>query len=191
MQKNNIFVYPTDTIYGLGCKATDKKAVRELFKIKKRDKNKPMIVLLGSYCMAKEYFFISKKQEKFLRIVWPRTSRDARKEKLDYKIKSTTVILKSRRNLPSELLGSDGSGAVRLPYYPALIREIKKIGVPIVSTSLNISGKAALKNLKNIKKYFGFDIPVLFEDLDFKQRKASQIVDIRDMDDIRVLRQRD
>ena len=183
-----IFIYPTDTIYGLGCKAIDRQAVLELFKIKKRDINKPMIVLVSSYCMAKEYFFISKKQEKYLRTVWPRMSFDARKEKLDYKIKPSTVILKSRGNLPKELLGSDGSGAVRFPHYPLLIKEIKKIGVPIVSTSLNISGKAPISDLKNIKKYFGRDISVLFEDSDFKPKKASRLIDIRDIDDVKVLR---
>jgi len=54
----NIFIYPTDTVYGLGCKATDKKSIQELFKLKKRDKKKPMIVLVSSYCMFRKYFFI-------------------------------------------------------------------------------------------------------------------------------------
>lgn len=185
---NKIFIYSSDTIYGLGCKATEKKAIQKLFRLKKRKSNKPMIVLVSSYCMAKEYFFISKKQEEYLRTVWPRTSFDVRKEKLDYKIKPSTVILKSRGNLPKELLGSDGSGAVRLPHYPLLIKEIKKIGVPIVSTSLNISGKAPISDLKNIKKYFGRDISVLFKDSDFKPKKASRLIDIRDIDDVKVLR---
>jgi len=183
-----IFIYSTDTIYGLGCRATEKKAIQKIFKIKKRDKKKSMIVLASSYCMVKEYFFVSKRQEKYLRTVWPRTSVDARKDNLDYKIKPTTVILKARDNFPKELLASDGSGAVRLPYYPLLIKEIKKIGEPIVSTSLNISGQKTLEDLNDVKKYFGIDIPVLFEDLNFKPGEASQLIDIRDVDDIRVLR---
>ena len=183
-----IFVYPTDTVYGLGCGSKDRQAIQEIFKIKKRDKKKPMIVLVSSYCMLKKYFFVSKKQENYLRSVWPKTSRDARKENLDYKIKPTTVILKSRGNLAKELLASDGSGAVRLPHYSRLVREIKKIDKPIVSTSLNISGRAPLKDLKNIKKYFGFDIPLLFEDIDFKPKKASRLIDIRDINNIKILR---
>lgn len=183
-----IFIYPTDTIYGLGCNATDRKSVQELFKIKKRDINKPMIVLVSSYCMLKKYFFVSKKQEKFLRTIWTKTSRDAQKEDLDYKIKSTTVILKSRGNLAKELLGDDGSGAVRFPYYPMLIHEMKRVDAPIVSTSLNISGQKTLENLNDIEKYFGQNIPVLFEDLDFKSGKSSQIIDLRDVNKIKILR---
>ena len=69
-RRGKVIVYPTDTIYGLGCLATNKKAINKIYKIKKREKKKPLLILVDSLAMAKRYCYVSKEQEKYLRRVW-------------------------------------------------------------------------------------------------------------------------
>ena len=69
--RGKIIVYPTDTIYGLGCLATDKKAIKRILKIKKSKKDKPMIILVSSLAMLKNYCNISEKQTEYLKKIWP------------------------------------------------------------------------------------------------------------------------
>jgi len=172
-----VVAYPTDTIYGLGCVATDKDAVKKVYKAKKREKDKPLIILVKSYCMLKKYCFVSKRQDEYLRKVWAPGE------------KPTTVILKHRGLLPEELTGSLDSVAVRLPQNEFLVKIIKKINFPIASTSLNISGGKEISDLKDMNKNFGKNSIDLVVDVgqSFAQ-KPSRIVDIRDINEIKIIR---
>jgi len=182
-----VVAYPTDTTYGLGCVASSDKAIRKIIAIKKRKEKKGLIVLVKSYCMAKDYFKISKKQEEFLRTVWPKISADARKTDLKYKIKPSTVIMNSKSSFFKKLTFDD-SGAVRLPHYKELVTIIKQVKIPIVSTSLNISGQRTLTNISAIKKKFSTQIDLLLIDDDFKPGQSSRVFDIRDINNVKQLR---
>ncbi len=180
--KGEVIVYPTDTIYGLGCLAEDKKAIERIYKIKQRDKSKPLLILASSFNMVKKYCFLSKEQENFLKNKWPGP---------------VSVILKSRNLLPRELTGGKNSIAVRLPARIIqegkpknnfLIKIISKVGKPIVSTSVNISGRESLINVDNIEKYFGVEKPDLIIDAGELKAKPSRLIDLRDLDDVKVLR---
>ena len=173
LQQGKVIVYPTDTIYGLGCLATDKKAIREIYKIKKRNKKKSMLILASSFNMVKKYCFLSSAQERFLKKIWPGP---------------VSVILKSRNLLPRELTGGKDSMAVRLPKNNFLIKIIRRVGRPIVSTSINISGRKSLIDVDNTEKYFGAEKPDLVVDAGELKGKPSRLIDVRDMDDIKVLR---
>lgn len=179
-QSGKIIAYPTDTVYGLGCSALNKKAINKIYQIKKRAKEKPFLILVKSYCMLKKYFFVSKKQDKFLRQFWIKNQPGS---------KPLTVILQSRGILP-ELIAKDGSAAVRMPVNSLFLMElIKKIDAPIVSTSLNLNGKKVLNNLKKIEDYFGKNqIDLVVDAGKLKSQKASQILDIRDIYNIKILR---
>lgn len=176
LKEGRTIVYPTDTIYGLGCLATDKQAIKKIFRIKQRMENKPLLVLIGSLAMAKKYCVISKHQEIFLKYVWT------------FENRPTSVILKSKNVLPKELTGSSDALAVRLPKNDFLVKLIKKVGAPLVSTSLNISGLERLTKVDGLEKYFKKDKPNLVIDAGEIKGKSSRLVDLRDVDDIKIVR---
>lgn len=170
LQIGQVLVLPTDTIYGLSCLANQSKPIKQIYCLKKRDAKKPLIVLVSDLKMAKKYVAVSKVQAKFLRKVWAKDH------------SPVTVILKDLNKLPSELTrGSDGL-AVRLPKSKFLIKIIKKVDCPLVSTSLNLSGEKNISDFSKLKKYFPRknNRPDLVIDAGrAKQRKPSRLIDLR------------
>lgn len=156
-KRGKIVVYPTDTIYGIGCIATDKRAIDRIYKIKKRDKEKSLLVLVSSLAMAKRYCYVSRKQEEYLRRVWRITSSSVIKNPPSPPLlkggRPVSVILKSKEVLSKELAGGGDSLAVRLPNNELLVKMIRQVNAPIVSTSLNISGRKNLTNVSKIERY--------------------------------------
>jgi len=171
-------VYPTDTIYGLGCRADSVLAVKKILEIKKRDTRKSLIVLVSSLSMLKKYCYVNRAQTKYLKKAWDQT-------------RPTTVILKNRGLLPKEVSGGRDTLAVRLPNLlknEFLVKMIRGMKVPVVSTSLNLSGKKNLESVSNLNNYFKTAKPDLVIDAGSLRAKPSRLVDIRDVKNIRVLR---
>lgn len=138
LKGGQVVVMPTDTIYGFSCRADDGRAIKRIFRLKSRSVNKPFIVLVSSLAMAKKYAFISGYKEDLARKYWQNNKRP------------TTIIFKHRGLLPKELTGGRDGLALRLPKSDFLIKIIKKINRPLVSTSLNLSGEADIFNLADI-----------------------------------------
>ncbi len=201
-KRGKVVIYPTDTIYGLGCMATNKSAINKIYKIKKRSKGKPLLILVSSLAMVKRYCYVSKRQEEYLRNILrpgnlmknPPTpiSAEALKNPPSPPIlaggRPVSVILKSRGVLPKELAGGKDSVAVRLPNSELLVRIIREVNVPIVSTSLNISGRKNLTNISKIGQYFKQNKPDLAVDIGELSSKSSKLVDLTDINNIKILR---
>lgn len=126
-----VLMLPSDTIYGLSCRADKLSSVRKIFAIKKRNKNNPMIVLVSSISMAKKYCFINSRQREVLKKIWS--------EK-----RPTSVLLRHRGLLPKEVTASSPYLAVRLPKSDFLRKIIRALTVPIISTSANLSKEEVL-----------------------------------------------
>jgi Sua5/YciO/YrdC/YwlC family protein len=173
LKMGKVIVYPTDTIYGLGCSALDKKAVGMIYRIKKRGKKKPLLVLISDFKMLREYFQVDKKQLAYLRKIWPG---------------KISVILEKKSALSDDISAGLSSAAVRLPKSRFLTKMITELGAPLVSTSLNISGEAHLENLDNLGKYFIKTKPDLIIDAGIKMGRPSKLIDLRDTDHILILR---
>lgn len=142
LKKGQVVVLPTDTIYGLSCLADDRLAIRRIYKLKGRDEKRPLIILVADLAMLKKYAFVSQSQIADLRRIWRPQARP------------TTVILRSRDFLPPELNNNIGSLAVRLPKSDFLIKILKVIKKPLVSTSLNLSGETNITDLKFLEHHF-------------------------------------
>lgn len=176
LNQGKVIVYPTDTIYGLGCDAVNPKAIKKIYQIKQREKNKPLLILIKSWCMVKKYAFLNAKQDKYMRSLWPGP---------------VSAILKKRNLLPSELAGDQGSVAVRMPKNNFLIDLLKKLDRPITSTSVNLSGEKSLLNPEEIIKYFKNKKQkpdLIITAGKQKIKKPSKLIDIRDINDIKILR---
>lgn len=170
LKAGQILVLPTDTIYGLSCLASEPRAIKKIYHIKKRDRRKPVLVLVSDLAMAKKYASISKKQAALLKYFWSKKS------------EPTTVILKNKKKLPKVLTGDSDGLAVRLPKSKFLIKIIEKAGCPLVSTSLNFSGQPDIKNLKKLSEYFPkkSDRPDLVIDTGPPLRRhPSRLIDLR------------
>jgi len=139
IKEGKIIVCPTDTVYGLICDATNKKAVRKLFKIKRRPVGKPIPIFFKDIQMATKLASINKEQEKFLKKVWSG---------------KVTVVLTRKNRLPKNLFAKQKTIGLRIPNYKFINQLLLIINRPLTGTSANISGKPASGNIKEILQQF-------------------------------------
>lgn len=124
LKNGGTLLYPTDTIWGLGCDARNIDAVKKIFEIKKRDSQKSMIILVESEKRLQDLVEVPE-------MAW---------EIIDLSEKPITIVYESPKSLPKELLAEDGSIGIRLVKNDFCKRLITKLNSPLVSTSANLSG---------------------------------------------------
>lgn len=138
IQEGKVIACPTDTVYGLVCDATNKKAVEKLFKTKKRPKTKPVPIFVNDLKQAKTLAKINKRQESFLKSVWPG---------------KVTAVLKRKKRI--RLYGVDEETiALRIPKHRLINKLFKKIDIPLIGTSANISNGPAETKIKKVLEQF-------------------------------------
>ena len=128
LEKGEIILYPTDTVWGLGCDATSASAVSEIFRIKKRKESKSLIVLVADKNQLLNY--VSAVSEEILQL-------------MGNSERPLTVIFEQARELAAGIAAPDGSVGIRLVKDEFCRSMIQKLGRPVVSTSANISGDPA------------------------------------------------
>ena len=128
LQNGGIILYPTDTIWGIGCDATNVEAVKRVYDLKQRIDNKAMLVLLDNENRLMQY--VSEIPE----IAW---------ELIEVSNKPITIIYPGAKNLASNLIGEDGSIGIRIAGDEFCKKLIGRFRKPIVSSSANISGRPA------------------------------------------------
>lgn len=175
--QGSVFVVLTDTIYGLSCVYDNKKAINKIDKIKQIATHRPFIVLVSDMSMLSKFFYLSNDQKKIIEIMNDRP---------------TSFILQAKKQLYTKLgLSKEVGVAVRLPKSKNLVKIIKSVNKPLVSTSCNITGQKALNKLSDIKifsqKAKDIDFIISFPSLRPK-KKASRLLDIRDLNNIKVIR---
>ncbi len=126
IKEGGIVLYPTDTIWGIGCDATNPTAVEQIYNLKKRPKEKSFILLVDSVDMLKNY----------VEQIHPRIE-----TLLDYHQRPLTIIYDQPKNLPQEVIHNSGTIGIRLTHDPFCKQIIQQLGRPIVSTSANLSGQ--------------------------------------------------
>jgi L-threonylcarbamoyladenylate synthase len=125
LKAGGVILYPTDTIWGIGCDATNDAAVEKIFQIKKRAENKSMIVLLDT-------------ENKLLRYV--KEIPEQAWNLIEFSTRPLTIIYNNGLNLSKKIIAEDGSVAIRITKDSFCRKLIHKYGKPLVSTSANISG---------------------------------------------------
>ncbi|MBR2862551.1 MAG: threonylcarbamoyl-AMP synthase [Bacteroidaceae bacterium] len=135
MNRGGIILYPTDTIWGLGCDATNEDAVRRIFEIKQRADSKALITLVDSEV----------KVESYVRDV-PEVAWDL----IELSEKPLTIIFDGARNLAKNLLAEDGSIGIRVTREPFSRELCMRMKRAIVSTSANVSGQPSPRNFSEI-----------------------------------------
>lgn len=135
LQNGGIILYPTDTVWGIGCDATNEIAVAKIFALKKRAETQSMICLMSGDKMLHHVF------SEIPEVAW---------QIMDLSEKPTTIILDKPKNVAKNLIGSDNSLGVRVVKDPFCFKLLEKIKKPLVSTSANISGNPTPKSFKEI-----------------------------------------
>lgn len=137
LKNGGIILYPTDTIWGLGCDATQPLAIKRIIKLKGRNNTKNLLLLVSDIDMLREYveripplaIDLMKKHQPPLTIIYPQS-----------------------KNLPIELLSQDETIGIRIPHHEYSQKLIKEFGKPIVSTSANLSNKPSPTCFNEISK---------------------------------------
>lgn len=135
MRKGGVILYPTDTVWGIGCDATNAEAVAKVYKIKKRDDSKALICLVDSDARLQRYV------RNVPEVAW---------QLLDCADKPTTVILDGAVNLAPNLIADNGSIALRITSEPFSKELCYRFQKAVVSTSANISGEPTAQNYRDI-----------------------------------------
>ena len=156
-----IFVYPTDTVYGLGCNAMDVEAVEKIFEIKGRDQKKPLSVAFADLPMLIDYVDVADTSQ------------------LQEKLPGAYTFIVKNKKIPKVVSGGLDTIGVRIPGHIRLLELINHAGVPIVTTSVNFSGQAPACSIS--------DIPTeLLEKVDFilegecGSGKPSTVINLED-----------
>lgn len=175
LYRGHTILYPTDTIWGIGCDATNAKAVEKIYKIKVRDHTKSLIVLVDSIETLKQY-------TEYV----PELAIDMMQNFTD----PLTIIYPTARNLAKNVVAEDGSIAIRIPQDSFCLQLLKEFGKPITSTSANISGDPNPTTFNKISpRIFDMvDYVVKHEHYSLKKAKPSSIVKIYPDGDIQIIR---
>ncbi len=135
LKQGNIILYPTDTVWGIGCDATNASAVQKIYKLKQRDNNKALVCLVNNYSMLERHV------DNVPKIAYTI---------LDIADKPTTVIYDAPAGVAENLVADDNTLAIRIVDHDFCKKLIRYLGRPIVSTSANMSGKPTPKSFKEI-----------------------------------------
>jgi L-threonylcarbamoyladenylate synthase len=155
LRKGGVILYPTDTVWGIGCDATNAEAVKRVYDIKQRDDSKALICLVDSDARMQRYF------RNIPDVAWQLI--DSLKSVSDDSVvgtKPTTIILDGAINLAPNLIAEDGSLGIRITQEPFSKELCYRFQKALVSTSANISGEPAAQNYCDID-------PRLIEKVDY------------------------
>lgn len=176
MRAGGVILYPTDTVWGIGCDATNAEAVAKVYQIKQRDDSKAMICLVDSDARLQRYV------RNVPNVAW---------DIMELALKPTTVILDGAVNLAPNLVADDGSIAMRITQEPFSHELCYRFQRPVVSTSANISGQPAAQNYCDIA-------PELLEAVDYvcwsrrqehKPHTPSSIIKLTEDGQVTIIRQ--
>lgn len=175
MKKGGVILYPTDTVWGIGCDATNEDAVAKVYAIKHRDDTKALICLVDSDARIQRYV------RNVPEVAW---------DLLELAEKPTTVILDNAVNLAPNLIAEDGSIAMRITREPFSKELCYRFQKPIVSTSANISGEPAAQNYCDISEELinAVDYVCWSRRQEHKPHTPSSIIKLSENGEVKIIR---
>lgn len=176
MWEGGVILYPTDTIWGIGCDATNEDAVRRVYEIKQRQDSKAMLVLVDS--SVKVDFYVQDVPE----VAW---------DLIDLADKPLTIIYSGARNLAANLLAEDGSVGIRVTNEDFSKRLCQQFRKAVVSTSANISGQPSPRNFSEISEEVksAVDYIVGYRQEEMSNPKPSSIIKLDKGGVIKIIRE--
>ena len=191
LRAGGVIVYPTDTVWGIGCDATNEEAVRRVYALKRRADSKSMLVLLDAPGKLQGYVeAVPEMAWELLECTSPLQLTLQRGRENTEHIRPLTIIYPRGKNLAKNLLAEDGSVGIRItqePFSKALCERLRR---PIVSTSANISGEPAAKTFRQISEEVleQADYVCLYRRDDEEEKAPSSIIKVGLHNEIEIIR---
>ncbi|AZI39775.1 L-threonylcarbamoyladenylate synthase [Epilithonimonas vandammei] len=175
LQSGGTILYPTDTIWGIGCDATNPEAIKKIFDIKKREPNKSLIILVESEKRLQDLVDVPE-------MAW---------QIIDLSEKPVTIVYENPKNLPKELLAEDGSIGIRIVKNDYCKKLISKLNKPLVSTSANLSGQKSPMKFSDISDEIKNAVDYIVEDNHDKvsEFSGSSVIKVWNNNQIKILRE--
>ena len=175
LRNGGVILYPTDTVWGLGCNASDEKAVERIYKIKQRADTKSMLVLVDKPSMIDYYV------DNMPDIAW---------DLIELTEEPLTIIYDKAKNFAKNLIAQDGSIGIRVGKDEFVQKLISRFRAPIVSTSANVSGEKTPQNFAEISQEIidSVDYVVKYRQDDYSKRKPSKIIKLKENGEFVILR---
>lgn len=175
LEEGGIILYPTDTIWGIGCDASNASAIKRIYQLKKREETKSMIILLASLSAIGRY--VIEPSPKLLDYLQRQTS-------------PTTAIFEQAKNLPDILINDDGSIAIRIVQEPFCQELLQLLQKPLVSTSANRSGHPSPASFGEMDEVIinGVDYVVKYRQDDTAKANPSSIIKLTSKGEILKIR---
>ncbi len=174
LNSGGTILYPTDTIWGIGCDATNEEACQKVLEIKKRSPQKSFVLLADSFNMVEFYI------PDFADVVY---------DLVDLSTKPLTIIYPNARKLAPSVLAEDGSVAIRITKDPICQKLIRGMRKPLVSTSANLSGEAFGHNFKELSNEIKSKVDFCLEErTDENLTAPSQIIKVNLDGSVKVIR---
>ena len=172
----SVIAIKTDTVYGLVCNAYDEYACKKIYKIKKRDGNKPLAIFVKSIENVKNYIDNNELSDKVLSMLnryWPG---------------ALTVVFNKKKGILDHLTCGSSTIGVRIPKDSQILDILEKVDFPLAETSCNISGEKDYKNASEIRKKLGDEVDLIVDDGEITDSLPSTVIRIND-GEIKILRQ--
>jgi L-threonylcarbamoyladenylate synthase len=176
LKQGGVILYPTDTVWGIGCDATNPEAVARIYKIKQREDSKSMLVLMENPALLDRYV------DDVPEIAW---------DLIEITTTPLTVIYSGAKNLAPNLIASDGSIGIRFTREEFTLELLKRFRRPLVSTSANISGQPTPALFSEISDEIksAVDYVVKFRQEDQAKSKPSGIIKLGEGGKIEIIRE--
>lgn len=174
LERGDVIVFPTETLYGLGADALNAAAVDQVFELKGRDRQNPMPVLIaGEEMLLTVARDIPPLAAKLMSLFWPGP---------------LTIVVPGRGGLPEPLLNQQGGIGVRISSHPIATTLVQRLGRPLTATSANPSRQAPARTIAQAKRYFAGRIDVFIDGGALSSKTGSTVVQVAG-NDVKVIRE--
>lgn len=162
-KKGGSVIFPTETVYGIGTTINNKETINKIYQLRKRPKNKALLILIGRKKDLNKYAYLTPTARKIINKFWPGP---------------LTIILKKKKIVPNFVTANKKTVALRMPENNFLIKLIRRIKKPIIAPSANLSGqKPPVTATETLKDFFG-KVDLILDVGKTKYKKESTILDL-------------
>jgi len=162
LKNGGLIVYPTETCYGIGCDALNENAVEKVYRVKKREKKKPISIIVSSLKMMRKYGKITKEVEYLVKKFMPGP---------------LTIVVEKKRKIPDIL--NPKEIAFRISSHPIAQQLVKELDKPITATSANISGSKPIYSSEEIVKIFNGKVDMIIDSGNLPLIQPSTIIRVK------------
>lgn len=163
-ERGDLIVYPTETLYALGCDPFQDIALNRIYKVKKRPKDMPISLAVSDIKMMRSVALVNELAERIHEKYLPGP---------------VTLILEKKENVPGKLTGNGKKVGIRVPKHPVALKIIDLVG-PITATSANLHGQTDPRNLDTAYKQLGDEVALYLDCGVCEYKEPSTIIDVSD-----------